>query len=54
MKPEQAQALEQAKARLNAAAARLLAGDRTAIKEADNAMSQVKQLRAEKPAGAIN
>ena len=47
MKPEQAQAFEQAKARLNAAAARLLAGDRTAIKEADDAMSQTKQLQAE-------
>lgn len=46
MKSEQAQAFEQAKARLHAAAARLLAGDRTAIKEADDALSQAKQLQA--------
>ena len=39
------------KDRLSAAAVRLLAGDRTAIKEVDDAMSQAKQLRDEKRAG---
>lgn len=42
--------IRKAKDRLNAAAVRCLCGDRSAIKEADEAMSQIKQLWAERQA----